>query len=174
MVLGAGHLLKAAPPWILGFAGDRPGLRDVERSLHPSGLTTRVLRGARTRTTAGLLSEFASRLEFPGYFGGTWDSLDECLADLSWLPSPAYTVAIDDARLLLESEPDSESRLRLFANLIEHIAAEWATPVSRGGAQDRPAVPFHLVLQESPQNYEVLVKRLTDSRIAVAQFEPQT
>jgi hypothetical protein len=174
MALGAGHLLNPAPPWILGFAGDRPGLRHVERSLHRSGLTARVLRGTHARTKAGLLGEFASRFEFPGYFGFNWDALDECLTDLSWLPSRAYTVAIENARLLLDSEPESENRLRLFAHLIEDVAAKWAAPVSRGGVQDRPAVPFHLLLQESPENYEMLVKRLTDSRITIAQFEPES
>ncbi|MGZ4183049.1 MAG: hypothetical protein ACXVUL_20485 [Solirubrobacteraceae bacterium] len=32
------------------------------------------------------------------------------------------------------------------ADLVDHVAAEWAKPVAQGEAWDRPAVPFHLLL----------------------------
>jgi RNAse (barnase) inhibitor barstar len=34
-----------------------------------------------------LLATLARQLHFPDYFGGNWDSLEECIRDLSWLPA---------------------------------------------------------------------------------------
>lgn len=34
-----------------------------------------------------LLSQIARALEFPGWFGGNWDALEDCLCDLSWRPA---------------------------------------------------------------------------------------
>ncbi len=39
------------------------------------------------RSKRKLLAILAGKLRFPGYFGGNWDALEECLADLSWLPA---------------------------------------------------------------------------------------
>jgi RNAse (barnase) inhibitor barstar len=33
-----------------------------------------------------LLAALATQLNFPDYFGGNWDALEECIGDLSWLP----------------------------------------------------------------------------------------
>lgn len=37
---------------------------------------------------ATLLAELGRALDFPDYYGGNWDALDECLADLSWHDGP--------------------------------------------------------------------------------------
>lgn len=37
---------------------------------------------------ATLLAELGRVLDFPDYYGGNWDALEECLADLSWRPGP--------------------------------------------------------------------------------------
>jgi hypothetical protein len=47
------------------------------------GHIVRIMRG--TDDKEGLLRSISAGLKFPEYFGFNWDSLDECLADLSWL-----------------------------------------------------------------------------------------
>ena len=34
-----------------------------------------------------LLAQIARVLGFPGWFGGNWDALEDCLCDLSWRPA---------------------------------------------------------------------------------------
>jgi hypothetical protein len=48
-------------------------------------LVVRIPAGIRSKQK--LLAILAQKLRFPGYFGGNWDALEECLADLSWLPA---------------------------------------------------------------------------------------
>jgi hypothetical protein len=43
----------------------------------PSGFLLKVIPGAKCKTKAGLLSEFARVLLFPEYFGHNWDALED-------------------------------------------------------------------------------------------------
>jgi len=81
---------------------------------------------------ASLLAALGQALHFPDYYGGNWDALDECLADLSWHEGPL--------RLLIthaDSIPDD-----LMASLVEifaDAAKQWAVA----------GRPFALYLAES-------------------------
>ena len=44
---------------------------------------------------AGLLTALARALEFPVWFGGNWDALQDCLGDLSWTTAPGYVVVLE-------------------------------------------------------------------------------
>lgn len=90
-------------------------------SLHegaPSDLPAgaRPVEGARAGDARGLLAAVAAALDFPDYFGGNWDALDECLADLRWLSGPA-TLVFRSAGQVLKDEP--ESRLVLLRILVD-------------------------------------------------------
>jgi hypothetical protein len=73
-----------------------------------------------------LLACFGAQLLFPEYFSKNWDSFEECLGDLSWLPAGEISVAHADIPLLrsrdlreyldiLRSVPDPEGKLiRVF------------------------------------------------------------
>ena len=95
-------------------------------------------------TASSLFDEFAAALQFPYYFGHNWDALDECLCDLSWLNAKCFVLAIFDCEHLL-SQDVAQSNMLL--QLLTQACLEWASPVSKGEAWDRPAVPFHVVLQ---------------------------
>ena len=49
------------------------------------------------REKAVALDRFAKALRFPGWFGGNWDALADCLGDLSWWPADGYVLLLDHA-----------------------------------------------------------------------------
>ncbi|MBR0705334.1 barstar family protein [Bradyrhizobium liaoningense] len=51
-------------------------------------------------TKRALLTAIATQLSFPDYFGGNWDALEECIRDLSWLPSGRVLVTHVDVPLV--------------------------------------------------------------------------
>lgn len=55
---------------------------------------------------ATLLAELGRVLDFPDYYGGNWDALEECLADLSWQEEPLLLL-ITDADALGDDLRDS-------------------------------------------------------------------
>src|SRR3954465_14539189 len=71
----------------------------------PTGYALKVIKGRQCKTPANLFAEFAQVLEFPDYFGHNWDALEECLADLEWLPAKGYILIITEAYHVL---PDDE------------------------------------------------------------------
>jgi hypothetical protein len=113
-----------------------------------AGLTVRTLRGAKMRSTSALMDEVSAALQFPHYFGDNWAALDECLADMEWLlPSKGIVLIVRDAELVLVDE-DVEG-LEAFVAALRNASNEYGEPVELGEAWDRPAVPFHVVLQAS-------------------------
>ena len=56
------------------------------------------------------LRAIASALQFPDWFGGTWDALEDCLGDLSWRPGEDHVLVFrnwqalpaDDLGVLLD------------------------------------------------------------------------
>ena len=89
-----------------------------------------MLRGSKSRNSARLFDEFAAALQFPHYFGENWDALDECLADLEWLPGDAYLLFFTDSHRLLDHERDD--KLGSLLDVLENAAREWARAKSRG------------------------------------------
>jgi len=86
-------------------------------------VAARVVRGNKCRTMNALFDEFAAAWQFPPYFGENWNALDECLADLEWLPAEAYVLLITDApALLVDDKPEA---FGLFVDLIDGIARGW-------------------------------------------------
>ncbi len=161
-MLSLADLQEAKPPWVILVA------REAEPSL--PGLTVRAVDSARMRSTPALFSEFAAELEFPRYFGRNWDAFEECLLDLSWLPPGPYAVVVEHAAELLADAPPEE--FALFIRLIENVATQWALPVGRGERWDRPAVAFHLVLQEAPHRCDALRTRVQDAGTEVEDLDP--
>ena len=79
-----------------------------------------------------LLRLVAASMDFPGYFGGNWDAVEECLRDLSWRPADGYVLVLHSAERAWKRNP------RALADLVESwmfAAAEWA----------REGIGFHLV-----------------------------
>ena len=57
-----------------------------------------------------LMERLARALEFPRWFGGNWDALEDCLSDLSWREAPGWVLILreldglprDDRGVLIE------------------------------------------------------------------------
>ena len=121
-----------------------------------AGLTARLVRGHKMRTVGGLFDEVSAALQFPYYFGENWSAFDECLADMDWLPSRVgIVVAVLDAVKVLSDEPAAE--LSTLARVIVHASETYAEPIDSGEWWDRPALPFHVVLQ-AREDEEALVR----------------
>ena len=58
----------------------------------------------RLRRKRDLLRALANELRFPSYFGENWDSLEECLSDLSWFPPPPDVAIVHKYLPLADSQ----------------------------------------------------------------------
>jgi hypothetical protein len=137
------YLQSTKAPWttlLMVAAGQR-----AESLVHPPNeFALRVIRGAKCRTIAGLLTECARALGFPDYFGHNWDALEECLTDLEWLPAKGYILLITDAAHLL---PDDEEEYETFLEILRDAGEAWGSGQAGMGA--RQATPFHVLFAVS-------------------------
>lgn len=140
-----------------------PDLRPIITSLHrddvgslayriaQTGLTVRVSRGRKMRRLAGLFDELAASRQFPLWFGETWDALDECFSDLEGLPTgKGIALVWTEAEEILADEPEKD--LAVLLSVMRNAASTWAEPIALGEWWDRPAVPFHVILNADSRN----------------------
>lgn len=134
-----------------------------------SGLNVRVVRGRKMRTLQDLFDEFAAALQFPWYFGENADSFEECLADLSWLPPrEGYVIVVNHPGEVL-ADAGAGALSWLVASLAR-ACKEWAHPVELGEWWDRPAVPFHVVLQPAVGDAAATTQRWADAGALILPF----
>ena len=110
----------------------------------PNGYALRVITGAKCQTAAGLLTECARALDFPDYFGHNWDALEECLADLEWLPAQGYILLLTDAAHVL---PDDEAEYETFLEILRDAGEAWGS--GQAGMGMRRPTPFHVLFAVS-------------------------
>jgi len=74
-----------------------------------------------------LLEELYQRLRFPEYFGSNWDALDECIRDLSWLPTGPVVLKHHDLPLA----GDVDGQKTYLSILRDAVEKKWAVPGQR-------------------------------------------
>lgn len=149
--------VHGSAPLVL-LPGDLQHASEETWGFREAGLTVRIVRGHKMRTVPRLFDEVSAALQFPYYFGENWAALDECLADMDWLPTRAgIVVAILDAVEVLCDEPAVE--LTTLVSVIAHAAETYARPIQIGEWWDRPPLPFHVVLQAPPDKEALLRSR---------------
>lgn len=139
----ATHLQSVKAPWS-SLLVHKVGQRAESLVAVPGGFVSKVLRGGKCRTRGGLFTEFARALDFPDYFGHNWDALEECLADLEWLPAKGYVLFLTDAeQVLCDDEEDYATLLEVLSDAGE----AWGS--GQAGMGSRRATPFHVVFAVS-------------------------
>jgi|SRR5579884_2902893 len=118
----------------------------------------RMLRGKKMGSLQKLYDEFAAALQFPYYFGDNIPALDECLADLEWLPADAYILFIFDSPLLLVSE--SQATLTVVLETLRDVQETWNTKHPATSAAAGSGIPFHVVFQCLPSEIQPFMLKL--------------
>jgi hypothetical protein len=145
------EMLRSVDP-SLGFlaieAGDRDGefirMEDLIQAWRRDGLTVRVVRGDKMRTLEGLFDEFAAAWQFPLFFGRNKDAFDDCMRNLPQVSGRGLIVVIVKPDEVLAEEGLRE--LEWLVRTLTSAAAAWGEPIESGEWWDRPAAPFHTVL----------------------------
>ncbi len=165
------HLCNATPPW--------SALLVVPRGTSPSGLVKtppgyamRTIQGKKCGTPSGLFGEFARALDFPDYFGHNWDALEECLADLEWLPAKGYILLITDTQAVL---PEDEEEYDTLLEILDDAGEAW----SKGQTAEGRSAPFHVIFVIAEQDkskrkhWELEEFSSTDSKTAKTKPSPR-
>lgn len=135
----------------------------------PPDVVVRVVNGNDCRSARKLFQAFAKDLEFPSYFGFNWDALDECVADLEWLPANGYMIILSHAMEIL---PNNERDFRFLVEALKHAAEDFRSPAT-DSVTERPkgfCVVWHCLLEEEVELQERLFNvGVSSSRLPVAE-----
>jgi hypothetical protein len=165
---GWGQLQTPTPPWFLILETSSGNAYEWAWRVAAGGAMVRVLRGHKMRTTEALFNELGAALQLPSYFGENWPGLDECLADLSWMPAlPRVLLFVQAVEILADEKSEL---LDLFSDVLVRAAEGWAEPLDRDLAWDRPALPFHAVLQVTAEDRPTVASTWTRSGAAIAEL----
>jgi hypothetical protein len=109
----------------------------AERAPNPDiakekGIRLIELDGTKIEGKADLLASLSEGFEFPDYFGGNWDALDECLRDLSWLEANGYAIVMEKSEAFWKADTD----------LAGELVTAWTSSADRWLGE---GVPFNLV-----------------------------
>lgn len=110
------------------YRADR--VRELLQAAQLRGLYLARIALAPRTTKAALLQRLAEVLEFPPWFGGNWDALEDCLKDLSWLRAPGWLIVLEGSESLARAD------LRELTDVLAESARYWI-------GHDRP---FYAVL----------------------------
>lgn len=138
------HLQKATAPWS-SLLVTPPGTTVTSLVKPPTGYALRIVQGKNCTTPTGVFEEFARALEFPDYFGHNWDALEECLADLGWLPAKGYVILITEAHFVI---PGDDEEYKTLLEILNDAGEAW----SKGQTADERRAPFHVFFVVSEQN----------------------
>ncbi len=71
--------------------------RDIADALAGSELALTRIDLAGADGKEAMLERIARALEFPAWFGGNWDALEDCLGDLAWTGAPGHVLLFEGA-----------------------------------------------------------------------------
>ena len=78
--------------------------------------------GEVVRDKASFLSEAASTMRFPEWFGGNWDAFEDCITDLFWDAANGYVLFFDGPKLFARLNP---SQWQTARSILESAVEYW-------------------------------------------------
>lgn len=106
----------------------------MQEVLNKLGFFTGIIYADTISDETYLIGILERLFQFPEYFGRNWDAVDECLADLSWLPAKGYCCILHSAHALRHRDQRVYS---LLLDSFRYAADRW---------QQEDHVPFKLLL----------------------------
>ena len=73
------------------------------------------------RNVPGFIKAFQRDLDFPDWFGGNLDALNDCLTDFSWHPAPGYVITLAGSESLSTNLTSFAALNQVLASTVE----EW-------------------------------------------------
>jgi len=67
-----------------------------------------------------ILRKLARELAFPSWFGGNWDALEDCLADLSWSSAVGHVLLVEGANAAAADD------VGVLQDILGSTAASWS------------------------------------------------
>jgi hypothetical protein len=123
-----------AGPGVYFLESDAP-VDELVRLAEERGFTVFRLDGHDISDKATFLREAAASMNFPEYFGGNWDSFDECIKDLEWKPANGYVLLYDRFQPFAEDDPPQwETATDILRSAVDY----WS----------REHIPFYVLLRE--------------------------
>lgn len=120
------------PSWTCIHFVDTEQSRLICRIRLPSEILLLEANVGEAGSVTDLISAVSQAMEFPSYFGNSWDALEKCLRDMAWLPAEGYVLLLHGAGKFWATAT------KVAGALVESwlpCAEEWATI----------GVAFHLV-----------------------------
>ena len=113
-----GRLEPGVHRWQTDHREAARGVTEAERQ----GWRVFWLDGTGLRDKRTLLDRCAVEFSLPSYFGHNWDALQDCLSDLSWVPSASgYLVVYDHWQDLADADPSLHGTLtEVFASAVAY------------------------------------------------------
>jgi hypothetical protein len=104
-----------------------------------------------------LLAALGSAGRFPGYFGGNWDALQDCLRDLSWISKRKVVVVHSDLPLR-----DRQLECRTYLEVLQTALATWAESAKPNAAESPPGWSYvdHELRVVFPLDAKASIERL--------------
>jgi len=115
---------------------------EVLDAVRGSGLDIARIALHGVRDKPALLEAVARVLEFPGWFGGNWDALEDCLTDLGWREAAGHVLVFEGTQGLPRDD------FGVLIDVLSSAAEYWA---GRGR-------PFFAVIVDGPATLPPLMR----------------
>ena len=152
------HGLESPRLYIIVASKKAFGDYAYKTSFDERSLALRLVRGTKMHNRNDLFDEFSAAFQFPLYFGENWDALEECLADLEWVPASGYGLFVTDTAQVLSRE--HADQFDILLKVLSNICEEWS-------AVETPR-PFHVLFQCTPEDLDHLEQRFLQVGVDVA------
>ena len=143
------RLYAPTPPWTLIDVvedDETPYIPTYRYGKSHGSACIRKLRGTKMRNTQGLMDEFGAVFQFFNGFAENWNALQECLMYLDEvIKADTYIAVIIDPKEVLVEE--NSRQLRWLCLTLKDVGEWWSKPIEDNAVFNRPAIPFHFVLQ---------------------------